>query len=144
MPEKINVSDFLEDKTVEFVEKVITTFCSRKGLTYIPLAPDFNLLFAISIERCNLEYPGKNKDTHFQSGIRSYLEAHDKHLILLLKPDNKENKTVRDVILDLTAIQELQKSGLEGHSSWLIEDAIITAIQLDEKGLEKFRRPKFS
>jgi hypothetical protein len=144
MPEKIKVSDFLKAGTVEFIERVITAFCSRKDLLYTPLAPDYNLLFAISIERCNSEYPGKKKDTHFQSGIRSYLEVHDEHLFLLLNPDNKANETVKDVALDLTAIQELQESVDEGYQIWSIENAITVAMQLDEGGLERFKRPRFN
>lgn len=142
MPEEIKVSDFLKAETVEFIEKVITAFCSRKDLSYTPLSPDYNLFFTIGIERCNLEYPGKGEDTHFHSGIRSCLEVHKKHLFLLLKPDNKANKAVKDMVVDLTAVQKLQESIDEKYQIWLIENAITIAMQSDEEGLEKFRRPK--
>jgi hypothetical protein len=143
MPEKIKASDFLKAETVKFIEKIITAFCSRKGLLYAPLEPDYNLLFAIGIERCNYEYPGKGEGTHFHSGIRSYLEVHDEHLFLLLRPDNRASEAVKDVILDLTAIQKLQECVVEKYLIWLIENAITVAMQSDEEGLEKFRRPLF-
>ncbi len=143
MPEKIKASDFLKAETVKFVERVITDFCSRKGLSYASLSPDYNLLFAIGIERCNYEYPGKGEDTHFNSGIRSYLEVHDEHLFLLLKPDNRASEAVKNVVLDLTAIQELQECVVEKYQIWSIENAITVAMQSDEEGLEKFRRPPF-
>lgn len=143
MPEEIKVSDFLKAETVEFIERVITAFCSRKDLSYASLEPDYNLLFTIGIERCNLEYPGKGEDTHFCSGTRSYLEVHNQHLFLLLKPDNKVNEAVKDAVLDLTAIQKLQESVGGEHPIWSIENAITVAMQSDEEGLEKFRRPPF-
>lgn len=143
MPEKIKISDFLKTETVEFIEKIISAFCSRKGLLYTSLSPDYNILFAIGIERCNYEYPGKGEDTHFHSGIRSYLEVHDQHLFLLLKPDNRANEAVKDAVLDLTAIQELRESVDEERQIWSIEIAITVAMQSDEEGLEKFRRPPF-
>ncbi len=143
MPEEIKVSDFLKAETIEFIERAITAFCSRKGLLYTPLAPDYNLLFAITIERCHLEYPGKKKDAHFRSGINSYLEVHDEHLFLLLNPANKANEAIKDVALDLTAIQKLQES-VEGYQIWSIENAITVAMQLDEGGLERFKRPRFN
>lgn len=142
MPGRIRISDFLKAETVEFVEKVITDFCSRKNLSYTPLEPDYNFLFTISIERCNLEYSGKGKYTHFQSGIRSYLEVHDEHLFLMLTPDNKASEAVKDVALDLTVFQGLQGSAIKEYQTWLIEDIIIGAMQLDEDGLEKFKRPQ--
>ena len=144
MPEKIKISDFLKAETVEFIEKVISAFCSRKNLSCVSLDPDGNLLFTIGIERCNLEYPGKGKNTHFDSGFRSYLEVHGKHLFLLLKPDNKANEAVEDVILDLNAIQKLQEYIGEEYQIWSIENAITVAMQLDEKGLERFKRPRFN
>ena len=142
MPEKIKISDFLKAETIKFVEKVITDFCSRKDLSYTPLEPDYNLLFTIGIERCNLEYPKKGEKTHFCSGARSYLEVHDEHLFLLLKPDNKANEAVKkDVVLDLTAVQGLQENVPKEYQIWLIENAITVAMQIDEGGLEKFKRP---
>ncbi len=144
MSKEIKISDFLKAETVKFVEKVITDFCSRKDLSCISLAPDGNLLFAIGIERCNIEYSGKGKNAHFDSGAHSYLEVHKKHLFLLFKPDNKANEAVKDVVLDLTAIQKLQESVGGEHQIWSIENAITVAMQLDEEGLEKFRRPRFS
>ncbi len=141
MPEKIKASDFLKAETIKFIEKIITAFCSRKGLLYTHLGPDYNLLFAIGIERCNYKYPGKGEDTHFHSGIRSYLEVRDKRLFLLLKPDNKANEAIEDVTLDLTAVQEVQESIDKGRPIWSIENAITVAMQSDEEGLEKFKRP---